>query len=110
MTQPVGGSEEVGAQPSQAGGGYEAKLTKLDLSGGVDAGMVKNQIMETAKGLVGYDEDIEFDAPLMESGLTSNTAVLLRDARVRLPLHCIHDRAGHGEECQGGQEGFEEVR
>jgi hypothetical protein len=90
--------DEPADQPSQAaGGGYEAKLTKLDLSGGVDPAMVKNQIMECAKGLIGYDEDIEFDAPLMESGLTSNTAVLLRDALtqqlpgISLPVTLVFD-------------------
>merc|ERR1719188_1700503 len=92
-----GGQDMPMEQPSAAGGGYEAKLTKLDMSGGVDASMVKTQIMETAKGLIGYDEDIEFDAPLMESGLTSNTAVLLRDALtqqlpgISLPVTLVFD-------------------
>jgi tetratricopeptide (TPR) repeat protein len=89
--------QEEQQQPSAAGPGYTAELKKLDLSGGVDAGMIKTQILETAKGLVGYDEDIEFDAPLMESGLTSNTAVLLRDALttqlpgISLPVTLVFD-------------------
>mmetsp|Transcript_51107 Transcript_51107/g.163593 ORF Transcript_51107/g.163593 Transcript_51107/m.163593 type:complete len:841 (-) Transcript_51107:371-2893(-) len=85
------------AEQSAAAGGYEAKIMKIDLGAGLDPAVLKGQILEVAKGLIGYDEDIEFDAPLMESGLTSNTAVLLRDALtqtlpgVNLPVTLVFD-------------------
>merc|ERR1712099_146268 len=77
--------------------GYQGTLTKLDVSGGLSSDMVKGQILEVTKGLIGYDEEIEFDAPLMEVGLTSNTAVLLRDALTQtlpglnLPVTLVFD-------------------
>merc|ERR1712217_320509 len=83
--------------PSAAGGGYEAKLMKLDIGAGLDPAQLKGQILEVTKGLTGYDEDIEYDMPLMESGLTSNTAVLLRDALpqqlpgVNMPVTLVFD-------------------
>merc|ERR1711972_653521 len=85
------------AEASQAGGGYEAKLVKLDTSSVLEMGTVKTQITEITKGIIGYDDDIEADMPLMESGLTSDTAVLLRDALVQqlpgipLPVTLIFD-------------------
>merc|ERR1711879_242444 len=89
-----GGGE---AEPSAARGGYEAKLTKIELGAGMDAAVIRNQVHEITKGIIGYDEDIEYDMPLMESGLTSNTAVLLRDTLVQqlpgvpLPVTLIFD-------------------
>jgi len=88
---------EEAAASAAAGGGYEAKLMKLDVGAGLDPTVLKAQIMEVTKGLIGYDEDIEYDNPLMESGLTSNTAVLLRDALtqqlpgVNLPVTLVFD-------------------
>merc|ERR1712217_966266 len=85
------------AAPSAAGGGYEAKLMKLDVGSGLDPTQLKSQILEVTKGLIGYDEDIEYDMPLKESGLTSNTAVLLRDALtqqlpgVNMPVTLVFD-------------------
>merc|ERR1740129_1660328 len=85
------------AAPSAAGGGYEAKLMKLDVGSGLDPTQLKSQILEVTKGLIGYDEDIEYDLPLMESGLTSNTGVLLRDALtqqlpgVNMPVTLVFD-------------------
>mmetsp|Transcript_59070 Transcript_59070/g.183067 ORF Transcript_59070/g.183067 Transcript_59070/m.183067 type:complete len:98 (-) Transcript_59070:126-419(-) len=69
----------------------------MDLGSGLDKEVLKGQILEVTKGLIGFDEEIEFDAPLMESGLTSNTAVLLRDALtqtlpgVNLPVTLVFD-------------------
>merc|ERR1712190_339733 len=85
------------AAPSAAGAGYEAKLMKLDVGSGLDPAQLKSQILEVTKGFTGSDEDIEYDMPLMESGLTSNTAVLLRDALtqqlpgVNLPVTLVFD-------------------
>merc|ERR1719409_1505148 len=53
--------------------------TALDVSGGLTVDIVSAKIKEVAMGIIGDDEDIEVDTPLMQAGLTSNTAVLLRD-------------------------------
>mmetsp|Transcript_65924 Transcript_65924/g.204054 ORF Transcript_65924/g.204054 Transcript_65924/m.204054 type:complete len:829 (-) Transcript_65924:89-2575(-) len=96
MPQEEAPAEEAAASAA-AGGGYEAKLMKLDIGAGLDPAVLKGQIMEVTKGLIGYDEDIEYDNPLMESGLTSNTAVLLRDSLtqqlpgVNLPVTLVFD-------------------
>merc|ERR1719361_884408 len=94
--QPMPGEGEE-APSAAAGAGYEAKLMKLDLGAGLDPAQLKGQILEVTKGLIGYDEDIDYDNPLMESGLTSNTAVLLRDALtqqlpgINLPVTLVFD-------------------
>merc|ERR1711933_358599 len=97
LPQQQGGGPDEGAEPSAARGGYEAKLVKMDLASGMDATVIRQQVHEITKGIIGYDEDIEYDMPLMESGLTSNTAVLLRDSLVQqlpgvpLPVTLIFD-------------------
>jgi len=88
---------QMDAQEAVSAAGYEAKMVKMDLSGGLNAETVKQQIAEVAKGLIGFDEEIEYDMPLMESGLTSNTAVLLRDSLsqqlpgISLPVTLVFD-------------------
>merc|ERR1712151_1391534 len=52
----------------------------LDLSGGLDVQTVKAKVLELAAAVIGdAEDDLEADTPLMEAGLTSNSAVLLRD-------------------------------
>lgn len=52
----------------------------LDLGAGVDLTMIKMKVTETTLSIIGEEEeDVEADTPLMQAGLTSNTAVLLRD-------------------------------
>jgi len=81
LPQQGQGGDDVGeAMPSAARPGYDPKLAKLDVSSGLSVESVHKTIAEVAKGLIGIDEEIEVDMPLMEAGLTSNTAVLLRDA------------------------------
>lgn len=81
LPQQGGGADEVSEMmPSAARGGYDPKLAKLDMTGSLSVEVVHQQIAEVAKGLIGADDEIEVDMPLMEAGLTSNTAVLLRDA------------------------------
>merc|ERR1719401_1678156 len=85
------------AAPSAARTAYEAKLTKIEVGSGMDPQVIRQQVHEITKGIIGYDEDIEYDMPLMESGLTSNTAVVLRDQLVNqlpgipLPVTLIFD-------------------
>mmetsp|Transcript_1710 Transcript_1710/g.3569 ORF Transcript_1710/g.3569 Transcript_1710/m.3569 type:complete len:771 (-) Transcript_1710:12-2324(-) len=42
--------------------------------------MLAPMIADIAKQLIGDDEDLDVDVPLMEAGLTSNSAVLLRNS------------------------------
>jgi tetratricopeptide (TPR) repeat protein/acyl carrier protein len=52
----------------------------LMVSAGMDASIVRNKILDIATQIIGDDEEgIDADMPLMQAGLTSNTAVLLRD-------------------------------
>jgi len=81
LQQHGGGGDQVDEMmPSAARPGYDPKLVKIDMTGGLSVEVVHKQIAEVAKGLIGDDTEIEIDMPLMEAGLTSNTAVLLRDA------------------------------
>merc|ERR1712151_685988 len=52
----------------------------LDMSAGLDLALVKTKVMEIALRITQAGEgDIETDTPLMEAGLTSNSAILMRD-------------------------------
>merc|ERR1711879_576698 len=51
----------------------------LTVSAGMDAGIVRQKILDIATQISGDEEGIDADMPLMQAGLTSNTAVLLRD-------------------------------
>lgn len=51
----------------------------LTVSAGMDAGIVRQKILDIATQIIGDEEGIDADMPLMQAGLTSNTAVLLRD-------------------------------
>merc|ERR1712032_598516 len=52
----------------------------LDTSGGLTREIIAPKIREIVLSLIGDDEDLEDDLPLMSAGLTSNSAVLLVDA------------------------------
>lgn len=74
---PVAAAADAGPAPAQAvarTGGKAAALT-----GALTVEIVSSKIKEVAMGIIGDEEDIEVDTPLMQAGLTSNTAVLLRD-------------------------------
>merc|ERR1711879_1125411 len=70
-------------EAAPAGGGAVARTggtgSKLQLSSGIAKETVVKKINEVAMGIIGDGEAIEEDTPLMQAGLTSNTAVLLRD-------------------------------
>lgn len=51
----------------------------LNLGAGVDEQTINKKVMEVVRTILGDDEEIELDIPLMEAGMTSNNAVLLRD-------------------------------
>merc|ERR1711897_1484 len=70
----------------------------LDLSKGVDAAVVRSKITEIACRITGAEDgEIEVDTPLMEAGLTSNSAILLRDELtqelpgINLPVTLVFD-------------------
>merc|ERR1712217_853591 len=73
----------MGQQESQGGGGPGALAKRegapLAVGAGMDRSVVQNKVMELAGAIIGDTEDMEMDTPLMEAGLTSNSAVLLRD-------------------------------
>jgi len=67
---------ETAIRPRAPGSGALA-LNSLTL----DA--VKSKVMETTLAIIDDEEEVEGDTPLLEAGLTSNTAVLLRDELAR---------------------------
>merc|ERR1712060_432754 len=52
----------------------------LDTSKGISRDLVNAKVKEIVLSLIGDDDDLEDDLPLMSAGLTSNSAVLLVDA------------------------------
>merc|ERR1712066_667389 len=78
------GQDMSGGGGDQAGGAASRAIaprtgSPLAMSAGMDPTVIRNKVMETAVQIIGDAEDIEADTPLMQVGLTSNTAVLLRD-------------------------------
>lgn len=69
----------------------------LDMSKGLDPEVIRGKIHELAAQIIGDSEGLDIDLPLMEAGLTSNTAVILRDELskdlpgVKLPPTLIFD-------------------
>lgn len=72
---PMAAAPQVAGAVVKTGPGAAA----LDMSAGITVEIISAKIKEVAMGIIGDDEDIEVDTPLMQAGLTSNTAVLLRD-------------------------------
>jgi len=72
-------AEEVAVQSAGGGGFQPREGAPLELSAGMDPAIIRNKVAELAGAIIGDTEDLEVDTPLMEAGLTSNSAVLLRD-------------------------------
>jgi len=106
--QPTAGAQmqQQFMQEVQARDGPAAKVSKperakgpaLDLKAGLSLDVVKSKVQEVAMRITGADDgDIEADTPLMEAGLTSNSAILLRDELsqalpgVSLPVTLVFD-------------------
>merc|ERR1711920_247417 len=51
----------------------------LVVTKGMDAEIIRKKILDIATSIIGDEDSIDADEPLMSAGLTSNTAVLLRD-------------------------------
>jgi len=86
---PMGGAIPFQPQQQQqtmAGGAASIAQRQagaaLDVSGGLRTDIVLPKVREVAMSLIGdnADEDLENESPLMNVGLTSNTAILLADA------------------------------
>mmetsp|Transcript_12327 Transcript_12327/g.25001 ORF Transcript_12327/g.25001 Transcript_12327/m.25001 type:complete len:327 (+) Transcript_12327:1-981(+) len=94
-------------QEQQGGGGEQAaslarpereRGPALDMSAGLDTTVVRAKVMDIASRITGAEEgEIEADTPLMEAGLTSNSAILLRDELsqelpgITLPVTLVFD-------------------
>merc|ERR550525_398069 len=70
----------------------------LDMSQGLGMDVIKNKVLEIASRITGAEDgEIEADTPLMEAGLTSNSAILLRDELsaelpgITLPVTLVFD-------------------
>merc|ERR1719409_468685 len=85
MKAPTMPQQAAAAPQAAAAGGGGGAVVKRDgsplaVSAGMDAAVVRAKILEIATQIIGdEDEGIDADMPLMQAGLTSNTAVLLRD-------------------------------
>ncbi|CAE7378648.1 mask, partial [Symbiodinium sp. CCMP2456] len=55
------------------------ELPKLDLTQALDTDLVRGLVVQCVQVLVGFEEDIEPEKPLLDVGLTSQLAVVLRD-------------------------------
>lgn len=105
----AGGAQvPVWQQAQDAGGPPEAAVSKpiqrgpagpaLDVKSGLSLEVVTGKVKEIALRITGADEgEIEADTPLMEAGLTSNSAIIMRDELsqalpgVQLPVTLVFD-------------------
>lgn len=93
--QMMGGPPEQGMSMARV---ERERGAALDLSAGVDEAMIKGKVLEIALRITGAEDgEIEADTPLMEAGLTSNSAILLRDELtqelpgINLPVTLVFD-------------------
>merc|ERR1711933_110178 len=71
-----------GDMPAAAKGGAVPDRDRgaaLDAKAGLDIQVVRNKVLDLAAAIIGESDELESDTPLMEAGLTSNSAVILRD-------------------------------
>merc|ERR1719433_2149218 len=75
--------QQMPQEEMQVQSGGPAQFTRegspLELSAGMDPAIIRNKVQELAGQIIGDTDELEVDTPLMEAGLTSNSAVLLRD-------------------------------
>jgi len=79
MPQNLPPHEEEQLAKSGGGGFKRDGPSPLQVSAGMDPGAIKSKILDLAVQIIGDSEGVDIDMPLMEAGLTSNTAVILRD-------------------------------
>mmetsp|Transcript_160298 Transcript_160298/g.282826 ORF Transcript_160298/g.282826 Transcript_160298/m.282826 type:complete len:793 (-) Transcript_160298:66-2444(-) len=75
------GFAQVADAGPAAGGGSSRQKTggTLQLSAGISEDVVMAKVKDTVLAIIGDEDELEVDTPLMEAGLTSSTAVVLRD-------------------------------
>merc|ERR1712232_1541075 len=63
------------------GGGNVAALAQRDSApiSTIEMGTVRDTIMKISAAILGDVDEVDLDTPLMDAGLTSNSAVILRD-------------------------------
>lgn len=93
--------QDGGGMPEQAASLARQERERgpaLDMSAGLDITVVRNKVTEIASRITGAEDgEIEADTPLMEAGLTSNSAILLRDElsqelpSITLPVTLVFD-------------------
>jgi len=98
---PMRPMDQDGGMPEQAQSMARTERARgpaLDLSKGMDSTVVRGKVMEIASRITGAEDgEIEIDTPLMEAGLTSNSAILLRDELsqelpgISLPVTLVFD-------------------
>jgi len=72
--------EQMEQQAASAGREFKRDgASPIALSAGMDPAIVKAKVLDLAGQIIGDTDEVELDTPLMEAGLTSNSAVLLRD-------------------------------
>merc|ERR1719420_1702829 len=90
QAMPAGGAgkqpakmPQMQAGPAPAAGGEAAGPITVKSTGALSAltdfDAVAAKIRDVAVQIIGDDEGVDNDVPLMQAGLTSNTAVMLRD-------------------------------
>jgi acyl carrier protein len=83
--------------PKQPPAAFKRDADPLLMKSGMSVEVVREKVNQIAASIIGGDDDYEADTPLMEAGLTSNTAVLLRDELtkdlpgIKLPPTLIFD-------------------
>eukprot|EP00930_Biecheleria_cincta_P083907 TRINITY_DN7340_c0_g3_i1.p1 TRINITY_DN7340_c0_g3~~TRINITY_DN7340_c0_g3_i1.p1 ORF type:complete len:816 (-),score=214.10 TRINITY_DN7340_c0_g3_i1:128-2374(-) len=97
-------AQKAAAEAGQAGAPGTVAISRgpsgpaLDVSAGLTVDMVKSKVLEIAMRITGSEDDeIQADTPLMEAGLTSNSAILMRDEMsaalpgINLPVTLVFD-------------------
>eukprot|EP00930_Biecheleria_cincta_P057998 TRINITY_DN43865_c0_g1_i1.p1 TRINITY_DN43865_c0_g1~~TRINITY_DN43865_c0_g1_i1.p1 ORF type:complete len:860 (+),score=224.71 TRINITY_DN43865_c0_g1_i1:49-2628(+) len=86
MPQPQATAPQMGGAMPQAlasrpvpGNLDMSQVPKLELGQALDLSIVQGQVIAAAQAMLGAEEELETDIPLMELGLTSGMAVILRD-------------------------------
>jgi len=101
MGMTAASSPEGGGVPDQVvsmARQERARGAALDMKSGVDISVIKAKVQEIATRITGAEDgEIDMDTPLMEAGLTSNSALVLRDnlieemPGVQLPVTLVFD-------------------
>mmetsp|Transcript_73941 Transcript_73941/g.161865 ORF Transcript_73941/g.161865 Transcript_73941/m.161865 type:complete len:538 (-) Transcript_73941:23-1636(-) len=75
-----GVAQEMQQSSAQPQNSALAGLGKSAITGPISRDLILSKLAETVAAILGDDEPIEEDVPLMEAGITSNTAVILRNS------------------------------